>query len=63
MKTWEGKTKYNKRFWLGEHGFGIIIEHRKFKRFLVRGMKKVTAQWNMVSTAFNIRKLWALNQC
>jgi transposase len=63
MAGHEGRRKYNKRFWLGEHGFGIITEHRKFKRFLVRGMKKVTAQWNMVCTAFNIRKLWALNQC
>lgn len=63
MKTWKGKNKYNRRFWLGEHGFGLITEQRKFKRFLVRGMEKATTQWNMVCTAFNIRKLWALNQC
>ena len=63
MKTWEGRNKYNKRFWLGEHGFGIIKGKRKFEQFLVRGRDKVKQQWTMICIAFNLRKIWSLNEC
>ena len=63
METWEGRNKYNKRFWLGEHGFGIIKGKRKFEQFLVRGRDKVKQQWTMICIAFNLRKIWSLNEC
>ncbi len=60
--TWEGRNKYNKRFWLGEYPFGVITEQMKFKKFLVKGINKVKTHWNMACTVFNLRRVWVLSQ-
>ena len=51
---------YHKRLGTVEPAFGTMTYHRNFKGFLVRGMEKVKLQWNMVCTAFNLRRLWKL---
>lgn len=43
-----------------EHLFGIIKMIDGFRRFTVRGLAKVQAQWSLVCTAVNLRKLSAL---
>ena len=40
-----------------EHLFGIIKAVDGFRRFTVRGLDKVRAQWALVCTAVNLRKL------
>ena len=62
MKSKVGRKKYHKRFYLGEFGFGIIKEQRRFKKFLVRGLEKVTVHWKMVNSVFNLKRIWALGQ-
>lgn len=42
-----------------EHIFGIIKTIDGFRRFTVRGIEKVAAQWDLVCTAVNLRKLYA----
>lgn len=55
-----GKDIYNKRLGVVEPVFGTITEHRRFKKFLVRGKEKVRTQWSMICSAFNLRRLFSL---
>jgi transposase len=41
-----------------EHLFGIVKAVDGFRRFTVRGLEKVSAQWALVCTAVNLRKLY-----
>jgi hypothetical protein len=59
MKDKDIKDKYNKRMGIVEPVFGTIA-NRGFKTFLVRGIEKVKCQWSMLSTAFNLRRLFRL---
>jgi hypothetical protein len=54
------KDIYNKRLGIVEPVFGTITEHRRFKRFLVRGKEKVKTQWSMICSSFNLRRLFSL---
>lgn len=38
--------------------FGQIKEARGFRRFLLRGLEKVQAEWALVCTGHNLLKLW-----
>jgi hypothetical protein len=43
--------------------FGQIKQARGFRQFLMRGIEKVRAEWALVCTAHNLRKLaqgWSL---
>jgi transposase len=42
-----------------EHLFGIVKGIDGFRRFTVRGLEKARAQWALVCTAVNLRKLYA----
>ena len=39
--------------------FGDIKHNRDFRRFLLRGLKKVEAEWEIISIVQNMRKLAA----
>ena len=43
---------------LVEPVFGIIKEQQRARRFLLRGLANVTAEWTMLATAFNLRTLY-----
>ena len=43
-----------------EHLFGIVKTIDGFRRFTVRGLEKVKAQWSLVCLAVNLRKLAAV---
>jgi transposase len=43
-----------------EHLFGIVKTIDGFRRFTVRGLEKVNAQWALVCMGVNLRKLFAL---
>ena len=58
MATDEAKGLYRKRKGLAELVFGIIKEQQQARRFLLRGLTNVDAEWVMLATAFNIRTLW-----
>jgi transposase len=42
--------------------FGIIKAAMGFRQFLLRGVKKVRGEWNLVCMAWNIKRLYALGQ-
>ena len=58
MSTSVAKEAYGLRKQLVEPVFGIIKEQQGARRFLLRGLANVTAEWTMLATAFNLRTLW-----
>ena len=58
MATSAAKEVYQLRKQLFEPVFGIIKEQRAGRRFLLRGLANVAAEWTVLATAFNLRTLW-----
>lgn len=58
MSTDVCKQIYRRRKQLVEPVFGIIKEQMGAKRFLLRGLVNVAAEWTVLTTAFNLRTLW-----
>ena len=46
------------RKWIVEPTFGQIKENMGFRRFNVRGIENVSAQWSLICTVFNLKKLY-----
>jgi hypothetical protein len=62
MATPEAKALYRRRKELPEPAFGIMKEVHAARRLLLRGLRKVRAEWALLATAFNLRTLaqvWA----
>lgn len=62
LKTEEGKKFYARRKSTVEPVFGIIKEVIGFRRFMLRGLEKVTGEWNLVCIAFNLKRLCVLKK-
>jgi hypothetical protein len=62
LKTKEGKAFYAKRKSTVEPVFGIIKEVMGFRRFLLRGLAAVKGEWRLVCLAFNLKRLFVLQQ-
>lgn len=60
LKTPEGKTIYRQRACTVEPVFGVIKAVLGFRQFLLRGMKKVSGEWNLVCLAYNLKRLHRL---
>ena len=58
METPEARAAYKRRAGLVEPVFGIIKEQLGARRFLLRGLCNVEAEWTLLATAFNLRTLW-----
>lgn len=61
MLTKVGKAFYALRKTTIEPTFGIIKEVMGFRRFSLRGLDLVRGEWTLVSIAYNLKKLCALN--
>lgn len=57
MATAAAKTAYRRRKTLPEPAFGILKEQLGARRFLLRGLENVQAEWALLATAFNLRTL------
>ena len=57
LRTEEGKKLYAKRKSTIEPVFGIIKHIMGFRQFSLRGERKVASEWNLVSIAWNIKRL------
>ena len=60
VRSKEGKRIYRHRKSTVEPVFGIIKEALGFRQFLLRGLQKVSLEWDLVCTAYNLKRLWAL---
>ena len=60
LKTKEGKNTYKKRKETVEPVFGIIKSVMGFRQFHLRGLDKVNLEWNLVTLAYNFKRLHKL---
>lgn len=60
LKTQEGRAIYALRKSTIEPTFGIQKDIMGYRRFLVRGLAAVTAEWDLVCMAFNLKKMFTL---
>ena len=58
MATLPAKVVYRRRKELVEPAFGVLKEQMGARRFLLRGLNNVRAEFTLLSTAFNLRSLW-----
>jgi transposase len=58
LRTAEGQAVYKLRKAVVEPVFGQIKEQRGFRRFLLRGLAKVQAEWKMICATHNLLKLF-----
>lgn len=57
LKTKRGQNTYRKRKHIAEPPFGWIKSGLGFRSFGLRGLAKVSAEWNLVCLALNLRRL------
>jgi hypothetical protein len=58
LRTKKGRKIYKERGKSIEPVFGQIKEARGFKRFSLRGRKKVKREWSLIAMTHNLLKLW-----
>jgi len=57
LQSEEGKRFRSQRLVEAEAVFGQVKHNRGFRRFLLRGLDKVSTEWGLVSIAHNVAKL------
>jgi transposase len=62
MATDAAKDAYRRRKTLPEPAFGILKEQQAARRFLLRGLDNVRAEWSLLAATFNLRTLAGLWQ-
>jgi len=58
LRTKKGRETYSKRKYIVEPVFGQIKETRGFRRFLLRGLENVSAEWDLICLTHNLLKLF-----
>ncbi len=56
----KNRARYTLRKHTPEPVFGIIKSVLGFRQFLLRGLDKVRGEWNLVTMAYNVKRLFAL---
>jgi transposase len=62
LKTEEGREIYSRRNHTVETAFGIIKEVMGFRSFLLRGVEKVSGEWELVCLSYNLKRLHNLTK-
>jgi len=60
LNTPEGKQRYALRKQIPEPVFGIIKSALGFRQFLLRGLDNVRGEWNLVTMAWNMKRMFVL---
>ena len=58
LQTKRGRQHYALRMQTVEPVFGQIKQGRGFRRFLLRGLEKVSGEWSLICTGHNLLKLF-----
>ena len=61
LKTLEGRKLYAQRKHTPEPVFGIIKSVLGFRQFLLRGLDQVRGEWNLVTMAWNLKRMFVLS--
>jgi transposase len=59
LRSASGKALYAARKHIVEPVFGRIKSARGIRRFLLRGLEKVSAEWQLICLTHNLLKIWA----
>ena len=62
MEREQARALYRMRKQTVEPVFGIVKEQMGARRFLLRGLANVNAEWSLLAAAFNLRslgKIWS----
>jgi transposase len=62
LKTESGREIYSRRNHTVETAFGIIKEVMGFRNFLLRGVEKVSGEWELVCLSYNLKRLHNLTK-
>lgn len=62
LQTREGRAIYGRRKCTVEPVFGIIKSVLGFRQFHLRGLQAVSGEWTLVSMAWNLKRMFALQQ-
>jgi transposase len=62
LKTSEGRAIYGRRKCTVEPVFGIIKSVLGFRQFHLRGLQAVSGEWTLVSMAWNLKRMFTLEQ-
>ena len=60
MRQEEARRKYRARKQSVEPVFGIMKKCMGFTQFHLRGIEKVSGEWNLLALAYNFKRLWNL---
>ena len=63
LKTPAGRKLYALRKQTPEPVFGIIKSAMGYRQFLLRGLKNVQGEWDLVTMSWNIKRMFALQPC
>jgi transposase len=58
LRTTAGKALYAARKQIVEPVFGMIKSARGIRKFLLRGLEKVSAEWQLICLTHNLLKIW-----
>ncbi len=58
LRTATGEALYAARRHIVEPVFGMIKSARGIRRFLLRGLEKVSAEWQLICLTHNLLKIW-----
>lgn len=61
LRTAPGRAAYRKRKWIAEPPNGWIKSVLGFRQFSLRGLERVRAEWKLVCTALNLRRMAAMS--
>jgi transposase len=63
LRTPAGRCLYAARKHIVEPVFGQMKHVRGFRKFLLRGLAKVAAEWQLVCLTHNLLKIWRIKWC
>src|SRR6266403_1020151 len=63
LRTPRGKELYGLRKQTPEPVFGIIKSVMGYRQCLLRGLKNVKGEWNLVTMSWNIKRMFAMQTC
>ena len=63
LRTPSGKELYGLRKQTPEPVFGIIKSVMGYRQCLLRGLKNVKGEWNLVTMSWNIKRMFAMQAC
>ena len=62
VRSEEGKKMYARRKSTSEPVFGIIKQVIGLRQFLLRGLEKVSIEWNLACLAYNMGRVWRMQK-